>query len=250
VSPHGLGPGAPYETGAAPYPYDAGSPPLDERISGRAIASFVLGLLGGILLTAVLSVILGISALAEIRRSGRRGKGLAIAGIVLSCVWTVAVVGLFVLGLTPHRGSPSSGTGSSGSPGSSASSGSGGQTSNPASVSVFSLRVGTCFDNPANNTLGISSVTPIGCTQAHNAQVFAEFSAPGSSFPGTTALEQRADSDCNAMTASSLDKSKVTSTMSLHFIFPQQQAWDSGQRRVSCLIVDSKDMTSSIMAKP
>jgi hypothetical protein len=207
-------------------------------MSGLAIASFVLGLLGAFLLTAALSVILGIAALAEIRRTGKRGKGLGIAGIALSCVWAVAIIGLFVVGATTGGGSPG------------ASSGSPGQASHPASVNVFSLPVGTCFDNPAGNTLGINSVTAIACTKAHNAQVFAEFDTTGSRFPGTAAMERRANSGCNARITGNVGQSKITSTMSLHFIFPQQLAWDSGQRRISCLIVDSRTITSSVLAAP
>jgi hypothetical protein len=209
-------------------------------MSGLAIASFVLGLLGAFLLTAALSVILGIAALAEIRRTGKRGKGLGIAGIALSGVWIAAIIGLFVVGATTGGGSP----GATGNPGST------GQPSHPASVSVFSLPVGTCFDNPSGNTLGINSVTAIACTKAHNAQVFAEFDTTGSRFPGATALERRANSGCNARISGNVDQSKITSTMSLHFIFPQQLAWDSGQRRISCLIVDSRNMTSSVLAAP
>jgi hypothetical protein len=38
--------------------------------------------------------------------------------------------------------------------------------------------------------------------------------------------------------------------MSLHFIFPRQLAWDSGQRRISCLVVDtSRDLTSSLLTR-
>jgi hypothetical protein len=210
-------------------------------MSGLAIASFVLGLFGAFLLTAVLSVILGIAALAEIRRTGKRGKGLGIAGIALSGVWIATIIGLFVVGATTSGGSSGAGIGSSGPTG---------EPSHPASVNVFSLRAGTCFDNPAGNALGITSVTAIACTKAHNAQVFAEFETVGSRFPGTAALERRADSGCNARITGNLAQSKITKTMSLHFIVPQQLAWDSGQRRINCLIVDSQDMTSSVMAMP
>jgi Domain of unknown function (DUF4190)/Septum formation len=204
-------------------------------VSGLAIASFVLGLLGAFLLTAALSVILGIAALAEIRRTGKRGKALGIAGIALSGVWTVAVIALIVVGATTGGGSPGAGAGRPG---------------HPAAVGVFSLPVGTCFDNPAGTTLGINTVTAIACTKAHNAQVFAEFETTGSSFPGSAALERRANSGCNARITGNVDQSKITSTMTLHFIFPQQLAWDSGQRRISCLIVDSRSLTSSILAAP
>jgi hypothetical protein len=201
----------------------------------------VLGLLGAFLLTAVLSVILGIAALAEIRRTGKRGKGLGIAGIALSGVWTASLVALFIVGATTGGGTSGTGTGASGSTG---------HASHPASESVFSLQVGTCFDNPAGNALGITSVTPIACTKAHNAQVFAAFDTTGSSFPGTTAVERRAQTGCNARISANLDQSKITSTMSLHFIFPQQLAWDGGQRRINCLIVDSQNMTSSVLSTP
>jgi hypothetical protein len=213
-------------------------------MSGLAIASFVLGLLGAFLLTAVLSVILGIAALAEIRRTGKRGKGLGIAGIALSCVWTVSLIALVVIGATAGKQSPGA---AAGNPAPTAPTG---QASHPVSESVFSLQVGTCFDNPADNTLGITSVTPIACTKAHNAQVFAAFDTTGSSFPGTAAVERRAQNGCNARISGNLDQKEITSTMSLHFIFPQQLAWDSGQRRINCLIVDSQNMTSSVLAAP
>jgi Domain of unknown function (DUF4190)/Septum formation len=227
--------------------YGATWPPT-QGVSGLAIASFVLGLLGAFLLTAVLSVILGIAAMAEIRRSGQRGRGLAIAGFALSGAWVVAIVGLIVIGAVTggsNGNNPPSASGNSASRSPATT-----QASTPASVNVFSLPVGTCFDNPSGHLFSINSVTPIACTKAHNAQVFAQFNVKGSSFPGTTAMERRADNGCNARITGHLDQSKVTSTMSLHFIFPRQLSWDSGQRRVSCLIVDAtRDLTSSLLAR-
>jgi hypothetical protein len=182
---------------AAPWP----PPPQDQRTSGLAIASFVLGLLGLLLLTAVLSVILGIAALAEIRRTGQqRGKGLAIAGITLSGTWAAVIVGLVVLGaVSGGSGGPNNSAAGGRTPASQA-----GRSASPTpSVNVFSLGVGTCFDNPAGNLFSISSVTAISCAKPHNAQVFAEFSTTGTSFPGTAALERRADNGCNARISTS-----------------------------------------------
>src|SRR6202050_1260880 len=100
AGPYGAGTG-PYQYGATQYgasqygatQYGATWPPTSQGISVLAISSFVLGLLGAFLLTAVLSVILGIAAMAEIRRSGQRGRGLAIAGVALSGVWGAAKIG-------------------------------------------------------------------------------------------------------------------------------------------------------------
>lgn len=68
---------------------------MPERgINGLAIASFVLGLLGGVLL----SVIFGIVALTKLRDQPQRGKGLAIAGLCLSGVWLVSIAVVLVVG--------------------------------------------------------------------------------------------------------------------------------------------------------
>ncbi len=69
----------------APPPHP-GPPPAAPRTSGMAVASLILGLLGGLVITALAGLILGIISLAQIGRSqGRlRGQGFAIAGLVIS----------------------------------------------------------------------------------------------------------------------------------------------------------------------
>lgn len=67
---------------------DANDPRVSSSTSGWAIASLVLGIVGGV----VLSVIFGIVALGKIRDTGQKGRGMAIAGIVLSGVWVVVLV--------------------------------------------------------------------------------------------------------------------------------------------------------------
>ena len=69
--------------------------------SGKAIASLVLGLLSivGMCLTGIPGLIFGILGLSEIGKSNGRlgGKGLAIAGIVLSCLFTfISTVGMLL----------------------------------------------------------------------------------------------------------------------------------------------------------
>jgi prepilin-type processing-associated H-X9-DG protein len=77
VPPPGPGPGAP-----SPFPAGAGN------TSGLAIASLVLGIIGLFLcgIGEIVGLVLGIVALVKINQSGGalRGRGLAIAGIVLS----------------------------------------------------------------------------------------------------------------------------------------------------------------------
>jgi hypothetical protein len=222
--PGSLGlPAAPTGLPAAP----TGLPPRG-KTSGWAIASFVLGLLCIVLL----SVIFGIVALRRIKRLGQRGWGLAVAGLALSAAWVVVIVIVIVLA---HLGNATR------SPAT-------GQITHSGNLNAFSLAVGDCFDNPPGAT-SLTSVTAIPCSQAHNAQIYAKFSLPGSilSYPGNTALTRTATNGCNAR-ASILDKSKITSSMTIRLLIPLAQSWLDGQRTATCMIANpTSNVTSSLL---
>jgi hypothetical protein len=138
--------------------YGAGRPDLGAGqpagTSGWAIASFVLGVFG----VTLLGIIFGIIALKRIRRLGQKGRGLAIAGLVLSTGWLVlAIVAVIAVGVGGANRSASTG-----------------EIVSPGHLPAFSLATGDCFNNPAG-ARSVTSVTAIPCTQPHNAQVFAQF---------------------------------------------------------------------------
>jgi Domain of unknown function (DUF4190)/Septum formation len=212
------------------WPPNPSWPPPSARAktSGWAIASFVCGLLGGVLL----SVIFGIVALRRIKRFGQRGQGLAITGLALSGAWIVLIVVIVVTGYL----------------GSATRSSTTGQITHSGSLSVFSLAVGDCFNYPVGAT-SVVSVTAIPCNQAHSAQVYAEFNLAGSdqSYPGTAAVTRLASNACKARTGS-LDKSKVTNSMTLRFLFPEPDSWVNGNRTVACMITNpTANLTSSLL---
>jgi hypothetical protein len=200
------------------------------RTNGQAIASLVLGILGFLTLSAIVGIILGIVALVRIRRVPQKGKGLAIAGIVLSALWLAGVTSIVAYNAAnrAHR---------SGS----------GQITTPGSMNIFSLRTGDCFDNPGSGNF--STVTAIPCTQPHNAQMFAEFNAANSSsYPGSSALLKEATNGCNSRVAGSVDKAKITNTMQIRFLYPLSGSWSLGHRAISCLLVNSTaDLRSSLL---
>src|SRR5262245_11533700 len=74
-------------------PYQLIPPPADRSTNGFAIASLVLGIIGGILL----SVIFGIVALTQIKNRGQKGKGLAIAGLACSGAWVLGIVAVIAV---------------------------------------------------------------------------------------------------------------------------------------------------------
>jgi Domain of unknown function (DUF4190)/Septum formation len=204
------------------------SPPVRPKTSGWAIASFVFGLLGGVLFSAIFGVV----ALRRIKRLGQRGEGLAVAGLALSGAWIVLIVVAVATGyLGSATHSPTTG-----------------QITHSESLSVFSLAVGDCFNNPVGAT-SVVSVTAIPCNQAHNAQIYAKFNLAGSdqSYPGTAVVTRLASSTCSARTGS-LDKSKVTNSMTLRFLFPDADAWLNGERTVACMITNpTANLTSSLL---
>ena len=211
-----------------PNYYTAGQP--TSGTNGFAIASFILGLLGGTLL----SVIFGIVALNKLRRRPQRGKGLAIAGLCLSGVWVLVIVA--VIAVNVQSASQRSATT--------------GQITKGGHLSVFSLRAGDCFQNPSGNqpASSLTQVTAVPCTTPHNAQVIAQLPVAGSAYPGKAAFSTQAQKGCKAAVADDLDQSKLTSTMNLLWIYPEPQAWTDGQRSISCLAVDSsEDLTSSLL---
>ncbi len=86
------------------------------------------------------------------------------------------------------------------------------------------------------------------CTTPHNAQVFVEFPATGSTYPGSASLKHQADRGCHSRVAGNVATSKITSSMTLRFLYPLSTSWGQGHRSISCLIVDSKtELKSSLL---
>jgi hypothetical protein len=128
-----------------------------------------------------------------------------------------------------------------------------GQITAKGTVNIWSLRAGDCFQNPSadQTLLGVTYVTAGPCTRPHNAQIFAEFSPTGTSFPGNTALDKQASLGCQARIAGNIDKSKITDAMSLSYLVPQEQSWADGHRTIACFIEDTtSSLTSSLLAPP
>jgi hypothetical protein len=216
------------------------------KANGLAVASFVLGLIGITVIGALASIVLGILALRQIRRTGQRGRGLAIAGLVLSALW-LALIGAYLVRHYSGSTAPpaSSGSGSSPTPGPGSSAGHG-----TLSINVFSLRPGQCFQNPpaSQTVLGVTYVTVVPCSTPHNAQAFVQFTASGTSYPGVASLQRQADVGCHARIQKNVQTSKIKNSMTLHYLYPLQASWASGHKTLTCLIVSTKpNMTTSLL---
>lgn len=226
---------------AAPAPGPAG------RLSKQAVSSLILGILGFTFVTGCLGILFGSLALGNIRRNRLRGRGMAVTGIVLSCIWiALGIIGLVALAASHDLNSNGSGNSSASTSTQSPSSNGG------TGVSVFSLVRGDCFDNPTSSaTASVTTVVKTACTAAHNAQIYATFRVSGGmlSYPGSAKMLSRATAGCNARAAANLDKSKVTNAMGIRFLFPEQASWLAGRRTISCMIVNpTPTLTSSLLS--
>jgi hypothetical protein len=239
----GPGPGGPAGGPGAPG-HRAGAP---GKANTLAVASLLLGVIGITVIGAILSIVLGILALGQIRRTGQRGRGLAIAGLAFSALW-LALIGAYFMfhgGKSPSPPPASSRHSSSPTPGPSTSASSGSLSTN-----VFSLRPGQCFQNPpaSQTVLGVTYVTVVPCGKPHNAQAFVQFTAKGTSYPGTDALKRQADTGCHARIRGNVQTSKIKNSMTLHYLYPLAASWTSGHRTITCLIVNSKpNLTKSLL---
>jgi hypothetical protein len=228
TAPGNAWPAAPALTPGVHY-YTADQP--KSGTNGFAIASFVLGLIGG----SLLSVIFGIIALNKIRQQPQKGKGLAIAGLCLTGAWVVGIVAVLVVhAQTASQRSPTTG-----------------QITKNGHLDVLSLQLGDCFQNPSGATPAagtVRQVTAVSCTTPHDAQVIALLPVSASAYPGKDGFHAQAVAGCNAAVKANLDQSKLTSTMNLLWLYPEQDAWDGGDHSISCVVVDaSTDLTSSLM---
>ena len=92
---------------AGPYGYPQagygavgyGAPVGAVGTNGMSIAALVCGLTGFLCgITAILGIIFGFIGLGQTRQRGQRGRGMAIAGIILGGLWVVAIIVLVAHG--------------------------------------------------------------------------------------------------------------------------------------------------------
>jgi hypothetical protein len=90
--PHGAPQYPQYGPYGGQYGYPVGYYAPSAGTNGMAIASLILGICGFFCITPFLGIGFGIAALSRIGKTGQSGKGMAIAGIILSGLWILLLV--------------------------------------------------------------------------------------------------------------------------------------------------------------
>jgi hypothetical protein len=155
---------------------------------------------------------LGIAGLITTRRGRRRGRGLAVAGLLTATTWLAVGVTLVTVATLTHG------------------------FRKPTKIeydnqlgTVFSLREGDCIDTGGSATS--ATITP--CSSPHDAEVFATFALPDATWPGSATVQQEADTGCSTRLAGYLNP-QLAISLSQDYVYPGQVAWQTGTRTVVC----------------
>ncbi|MFI8911954.1 DUF4190 domain-containing protein [Streptomyces sp. NPDC053513] len=215
AGPYGGPPGGP---GAVPY----GQPPR-RSTNGLAIGSLVSGI---VCCLPPLGLVLGLVALPQIRKKEQAGKGLAIAGIVLSAVSSLLVVVGFASG-----GFSAAWNGFQK-----------GVDEASRSRSPYALRTGQCFTDASKGEEYATDVKAVDCARPHDGEVTGDFKVTGfDKWPGDETIDKLAETRCEAInSAYAMDTWKVPEDVWTYSYQPTSRSWRFGDRAVTCVLASEK----------
>lgn len=197
-----------------PLRHTAAAPP-EEPVSKLAIAALVTAVVA----LVPIAVACGVASMVGIRRTARRGRGMAVAALFVSAAWLIVAGAIGTVGALTHG------------------------FHKPVTITykqsaVFALRVGDCIGSPGGTVLP--------CSIPHAAEVFATFSLPDSAWPGTSAVASRARSGCGSRLTGYLNP-QLAITLAQSYVYPDKTAWQAGTRTVICEVrAASGELTGSV----
>jgi Domain of unknown function (DUF4190)/Septum formation len=199
--------------GQQPAPY-----PQKQSTSGLAIASLILGIIGFLWFCAVLSVIFGIIALNQTKGGKQQGRGMAIAGLVLSGVWTVILVAVIVAVVV----------------------------SGESSIRATDVEVGDCLKDVPTGTSEVMRVPKVSCDKQHRSEVFAIFKVPGDEFPGDDVIQSEYGEKCGPALDEYAPQATNDPLVRIDILVPLREGWAKGDRDVVCIATSVFEQTGSI----
>jgi hypothetical protein len=211
--------------GYPPYGYGYPSPQAPRGTNGMAIAALVLGICGFLFVTPVVGLVLGIISLAAVNRSGQRGKGMAISGIVLSSLWIALFATIIVVaGVTAKSPAQRSAAG---------------DVVKSGTVPIFELRTGDCFTMPdgliGSTDSHVRTLPAVPCSSPHDGESAGSYTATEASYPGVNAMRDEARSQCLKMLSDYVfDLQSLPPGSVMQYVTPNSAAWGQGERHVMC----------------
>jgi hypothetical protein len=176
-----------------------------------AVISLVFGVLGGVLI----SVVCGILGLNRAKK-GQGGRGMAIAGLVLSGLWIVGIVALVVFLVVFDKGT----------------------------VSATEVKAGDCLKElPASGLVITVDTAP--CGEPHTGEIFSVMTMPDGEFPGQFAIEEY-QNKCAPELAKYAPDAAEDPDVGLFVLYPSEDSWGQGDRIVTCIATTDKPRTGNL----
>jgi hypothetical protein len=110
----------------------------------------------------------------------------------------------------------------------------------PSATTAFTLKSGTCFDVPGDAQVG--DIPTIDCTKPHDAEVFAAFNVGGADatanppYPGESPIGSEVGNRCGPADQRAYAGQTASASLAVGYFFPDQNAWDRGERQVTCYL--------------
>ncbi|WP_031519253.1 DUF4190 domain-containing protein [Streptomyces sp. NRRL F-5123] len=203
-----------------PYPGQPGWYGQERRTNGISIAALVTGIIP---CTFFLGIIFGLVGMKQVKQRAERGRGMAIAGVVLGGVWAALWAVLITLGAMGKL--------------------------DDGNTSIGDLKAGQCF-NTVNDELSGTEGPPtlddkkvthtvdvVDCSDEHDAEAYdvyqiqADRDAP---YPGVDKVGADAQDTCVKNARSYLDGKTPASGIHVYFYIPPPQDWAANHRQVIC----------------
>jgi Domain of unknown function (DUF4190)/Septum formation len=197
--------------GSPAYPAGPYAPP-SRPTSRWAVASLVFGVIGGVLV----SVICGIVALNQTKDGSRGGRGMAIAGLILSAVWTVGIIGIIALAAIGSKGT----------------------------TSATGVKVGDCIKE-IPESIRVSTLPTESCDQPHKGEVYAMLTLPSGDYPGQSEIDTYKNK-CNPELQKYSQTAAEDPSVGVYVLYPSQETWKRGDHAVTCIATFDTTRTGSI----
>ena len=225
--PDGQGAYPPAAYGGAPYGRLPSGPPQSKALGGWALGLAIAFCLP---FATLVSIVLAIVTLVQSRDGRDRGRGLAIAALVIdgvvvlvSIVAVLVVIGVASVPTSPERDSQ-------------------GRVTERHEISTFDIREGDCVDDPAlmaagDDQIEVARAQAVPCGQAHDLEAYLVFDLQGDDYPGGRTVVRRATLGCLQGFADFVGRSYRSSEAEFWTYYPQQRSWDVlDDRAVVCLV--------------
>ncbi|ORA61378.1 peptidylprolyl isomerase [Mycobacteroides franklinii] len=201
-----------------------------QSTNGLAITSLIFGIIP--CCNGIPALIFGIIGLNQTKRTGQKGRGLAIAGIVLGCIWLVVSVAV-AIGLAikdqPKRDES-------------------GHLTQSGDMDVTKLRVGDCIADLGEKSY-YTTTKAIPCAQPHKAEVYAVVPLSGSSLPSQSVLDQKGNDECGAELETYAPNAFDDDAVQITYLYPTKRSWAQGDRAIACVATFTTERTASIKGK-